>query len=86
MVPDLVKYAIDRHVECGQECGHFVSAVLENNLKEAVHRGDDVNLENLIDIVKYCFNNIPAGCWGSLEKVQKWRSHEGFKGRLKVSP
>ena len=63
---------INRFAQHGIPTGGFLEAVLSNNLVKAVSRADASNLFNLPDIVKYCYNEIPADCWGSEEKYVKW--------------
>jgi len=75
-----IKDAIDRHVVTGGHCGDFVTAVLENNLKEAFVRADDHNAAHMKDIVAYCYYEIPSTAWGSPEAVAKWRELGGTKG------
>lgn len=53
--------------------GSFLTAVLENDLSEAVGRADEISIICLRDIVRYLYNNCPLGCWGSPEKVKEWR-------------
>ncbi len=79
-MPEATKYALDAYVERGQCPGHFVTAVLENNLFEAVNRADEGNLAALVDIVKYVYNKLPSDCWGSREKVERWLSD--FTGEI----
>jgi len=81
MIPQRVKYAIDRHVEVGQPCGHFVTAVLENNLREAFMRADENSEAAMREIVMYCYNEIPSPSWGSKEKVDEWRVMGGLEGK-----
>lgn len=52
--------------------GGFVTAVLENNLREALGRADEDNRQDIFDIVSYCYNEIPEPCWGSEEKMKAW--------------
>ena len=52
--------------------GDFVTAVLENNLREAVGRADPLNRAALDEIVRYCTWEIPSACWGSPQKVDEW--------------
>ncbi len=73
MTVEEAKASILRHVEHGIEPGGFIEAVLENDLKEALGRGDLESLANLFAIVSFCYNDIPAGAWGSPKKVQAWR-------------
>lgn len=73
-IPPLVKTAIDNYVENRWEPGSFTTAVLENNLKEAIGRADVHSMAALKDIVMYCYWEIPGQCWGSPEKVDAWLS------------
>ena len=52
--------------------GHFVTAVLENNLTEAVFRADSNSLAGLADIVRFVYWEIPHSSHGSKEKVDAW--------------
>ena len=67
MIEKLGEYA-QHHVSLG----HFLTAVLENNLSEAVGHADDDNLRNLPAFVGYLYNEMPSPCWGSPEKVKAW--------------
>lgn len=63
--------ALDRYV--GREpVGNFLTAVLENNLQLAVGYADNDNLANLPAFVGYLYNELPADCWGSKEKMAAW--------------
>lgn len=72
-IPESTIAAIRKHADHGYEVGHFVTAVLENDLKEAVNRADDFNIRVLPDIVRYCYWEIPSPCWGSPKKVAAWK-------------
>jgi len=63
---------IRNYVEHGTSVGDFLTAVLENDLSEAVGRADDSNLGNLPAFVGYLYNEAPAACHGSKAKVQAW--------------
>ena len=76
MIPSAIKKAIDLHAQEGRPCGHFVTAVLENNLRKAIRHADDDSLAALVEIVQYCYWEIPGNCWGSKEKVAKWLAKE----------
>jgi hypothetical protein len=47
--------------------------VLENNLTGAIQRADDHSMKSLQAIVNYLYWEIQGNCWGSPEKVEKWR-------------
>jgi len=66
------KAGIDRFVIDGTPPGDFLWAVLTNNLAESFRRADMDNLANMREIVAYCWNHIPADCWGSPKKVEAW--------------
>lgn len=73
MVEQRIKDSLDRYVNDGIPTGGFLQAVLENNLFEAFGRADADNQRNIKDIVSYIYNEIPAGCWGSKERVENWK-------------
>ena len=64
--------SITRYVQARIPTGGFLKAVLSNDLKEAVFQADDENIDLLPQIVKYLYNEVPSGCWGSPEKVRTW--------------
>ena len=57
--------------------GDIIEAVVTNNLKEAVFRADDVNLNLIIAYVGWFYNHAPSLCWGSPEKMVAW--HKQFQ-------
>lgn len=71
-IPDYMQEGIDRWVNHGILPGDFLTAVLTNNLFEAVARADEENLHNLPAYVGYFYNEVPGSCWGSIEKVKSW--------------
>ena len=52
--------------------GHFLRAVLSNDLKEACGRGDEENQRLLARHVFFLYNHCPGNSWGSLEAVERW--------------
>lgn len=72
LIEERFKESIDAWATEGRPTGGFLLAVLENNLKEAVKRGDAAALDNLPHIVSYLYLDCPAACWGSPEKVAGW--------------
>ncbi len=54
--------------------GGFLTAVLCNDLRNAVSRADNANYRALGDIVRYIYCHCPSKCWGSEEKVDAWLS------------
>lgn len=72
--------AIQGYIRHGWHPGDFLSAVIGNDLKEAVTRADDDNLRNLPAFVAYFYNEAPAACWGSPEKQREWLARPEFAG------
>ena len=69
---------LTRYLEHGLQPGSFLTAVLENNLVEAVGKADAVNKLYLTDIVMFIHNRIPSGSWGHKGVVEEWQ--EMLKG------
>ena len=82
-IPQRTMGGIDRYVEEGIHPGHFLKAVITNNLLEALERADNENISALYDIMKYFFNSTPSECWGSIENFNNWRLHRGKAGYSK---
>ncbi len=71
-ISTVIVEGINRFVLHHQPVGHFITAVLSNNLREAFARADDGNQKTMFQIVSYCHNQIPGVCWGTPEKVKAW--------------
>jgi len=56
--------------------GHFLTAVVCNDLKEAISRADEASRNHLYQIVFFFYNYAPSMCWGSPEKFKAWMSTE----------
>ena len=72
LINDAILEAINRYVIQHEPAGHFVMAVLKNDLHEAFSRADENNSQHMFHVVSYCHNEIPGGCWGSPMEVAKW--------------
>lgn len=71
-IPEHMMSAIQRYIQQGIPPGNFLTAVITNDLAEAVGRADDENIGQLPAYVAYLYNEAPAECWGSSEKMQHW--------------
>lgn len=71
MIGGLVRYKENRI-----PTGSFLRAILENDLKEAVSRGDHYNIWSIPALVSWCYNNLPSGSWGSPARVSAWLTRE----------
>ena len=81
-VPDYMIGSFIAYVTEGRPPGHFLTAVLANDLMEAVARGDAENGNRLRGWVMLLHNFSPSGCYGSPEKVKEWINHDGFRGLI----
>ena len=72
MLPGLQRY-IEEHIPPGD----FLREVICNNLRGAIDRADDENLENLPAYVAFLYNQASARCWGSKEKYEAWITNKG---------
>ncbi|HUT57411.1 MAG TPA: hypothetical protein VNA25_06010 [Phycisphaerae bacterium] len=56
--------------------GGFLRAVLENDLMVACERADDMNIRHLPGIVRFIYNQLPIGAYGSPKKILAWLARE----------
>lgn len=80
LIPEHMHESIAAYILEGRRPGHFLRAVLENNLAEAVGRADGDNRDALAGWVLFLVNYAPGGCWRTPERVVEWIDHEGLKG------
>lgn len=71
-IPERLMISMKGYVEQRRRPGHFLSAVICNNLTEAVGRADDESLSVIADIVGWFYNKAPSDCWGSPQKMEDW--------------
>ena len=72
MIPARMIGGIERYIHEHIQPGDFLSAIITNDLAEAVGRADDENLHNLPAYVAYFYNEAPSTCWGSPNKMRDW--------------
>lgn len=77
-VPFNLREGIACYVTQGRPFGHFLTAVVENDLFRAMSRADDVSLAHLKDIVQFFYNQTPGACWGSPQAVSEWMARGGL--------
>lgn len=71
---------IKRYVERGIPPGHFLTALLSNDLMGAVGRADEENLAALTRWAIFIRWELPSGCHGSPERVKDWIEQRGLEG------
>jgi hypothetical protein len=75
-LPLATQEGLARYIEERLPGGHFLTAVLSNDLREAVNRADQDNLAALGSIVQWLFWHAPSKCWGNPENVRDWLARE----------
>ena len=71
-LPPHIRDGVKRYIEHGIKPGDFLTAVIQNNLKESFARADETNIERMFDIVSFLYNEVPLLCWGSPERMKNW--------------
>lgn len=71
-VPPHMRDPIRAYVEERRPVGHFLTALLSNDLTNAVLRADDENRSALVDWVGFLYEYAPSNCWGSPAAVRAW--------------
>lgn len=77
-LPEHMREGARLYVEQGYHPGHFLTAVLENNLVSAVSCADDINRNSLPGYAMWLYWDAPGGCWGSPEAVMEWTRKGGL--------
>lgn len=81
-IPAYMHDAIRNYVDHGWLPGGFLTAVLANDLFDAVAHADSANRFCLPAWVEFITNHCPAACHGSFERVNKWVNAGGFHGLM----
>ena len=84
-IPAYMLRAVNRYILNGDTPGDFLTAVITNDLREAIARADDHNQVNLPAYIAYLHNEAPGQCWGSPEKMTAWieaRQNTGLRRRI----
>ncbi|MCP4599259.1 MAG: hypothetical protein GY847_01760 [Proteobacteria bacterium] len=83
-IPARMMGPLRRYIEERIKPGDFLQAILSNDLKESCGRADEENLANLPAYCAFLYNEAPAFCYGSREKMEAWvegREQEPKMGR-----
>lgn len=70
--PTWIRGSLIRYYDDHISVGHFLTAVLSNDLFGAMARADQRNRANLHNICQFIYNNFPVGTYGTPEKVKAW--------------
>jgi hypothetical protein len=71
-VPEHLHEGLIEYLASRRPVGHFLTAVLSNDLMEAAVRADPLTAPSLVNVVLFLVNYASADCWGSEQKVADW--------------
>jgi hypothetical protein len=75
-----MKGGVSRYILNGVRPGHFLTALLSNDLRGTFERADDENQRHVLDYIKLLYNFAPQQAWGSKAKVDDWVTLRGWHG------
>ena len=81
LLPVQYEEGLRKYIEDGVLPGHFLSAVLKNDLKHAVSSHDKDSYDELKLLVSWCHWEIPGDSYGSAIKVRTWNERGGINGK-----
>ena len=76
MIDYKIRCSVERFVNDKIPTGGFLRSVLANDLMGAFNKADDFNREHMPEIVKYIYNELPVGCYGTYATVDSWLGGE----------
>jgi hypothetical protein len=71
-IPENLRGGLRRYLDAHIQPGHFLTAVLVNDLREAMGRADAVTRTGIFDVVSYLHNFAPSIAWGDAAAVKRW--------------
>lgn len=71
-IPSHMHGAVERYLFDGFEPGSFLTYLISNDLRGAVSHADAMNVEAIVNYVKWMYNDWPAGSWGSPQHFNDW--------------
>lgn len=80
LIPAHMHDGVTRWIENGFMTGDFMTALMSNDLIEAMGRADDDNANAMRNWCIFLVSYAPRGCFGSISRVSNWRSSGGLNG------
>ena len=71
-IPERMQGCIIRYYENKIPPGHFLTAVINNDLRDAVERADNQNINLLKAYVMWFYNWAPSESWGYEGAANRW--------------
>ena len=78
VIPARMLVVLRDYIATGRPVGHFLNAVLSNDLRLAIAHADQENLANLPAFTAYLYWEAPSQCHGSPERVKAWIAQGGL--------
>lgn len=79
--PANMRGGMRRYLEHGIPPGGYLTAVLCNDLMDAMGRADLTSRATMFELTSYLYNDTPMNCRGSKERVKEWCESGGLIGR-----
>lgn len=80
-IPEHERRAMENYVLHGVAPGKFLTAVISNDLRNAVGYADETNLPLLKIYVQWFYNLAPMYSHGTLASLDNWAREGGLVGR-----
>jgi len=80
-IPENLHDGLVEYIMTGRPTGHFLEAVISNDLLQACHRADIRSRVALYAIVYFLFNYGPGACYGSPTHYRTWLERGGLRGK-----
>ncbi len=78
-IPLRMMGGLERYIKDRIQPGDFLTAVICNDLSQAVGRADNENLHNIPAYLAFFHNEVPLACWGSHQKMVDWLEEQGVE-------
>lgn len=74
LVPEHMRSGFVRYIAYGSSAnnGHFLQALINNDLMATFTRADEVNQRSMKDWVTFLYNYAPSGCYGRPGAYDEW--------------
>jgi hypothetical protein len=82
LIPPHMHDGLTLWIEHGVMTGDFMTALMKNDLMEAMGRADEINARCIRNWCVYLYSYAPRGCYGGPIQVAAWRQHKGLSGIL----
>lgn len=80
-LPDNMRGGMERYIQYGIRPGGCLSAILANDLMQAVGRADEKTLAGLWSICSFLHSHAPVTCYGDWQTVEEWIAKGGLEGK-----